>query len=236
MQTNETLTTIYPSFVYHKIWDVDKEFNNKLYLLATEDYIKNSLAETNIEKFTGCKKNHLGHLRHNFLDDYKNDSVIKQFVKMCDTMARQYLLKAYGYEHKGKIFMMSDTFWQRRDKKQNVGINNHTHPKCDLVLTYYPKINLDKDVNESLRKGVIRCYDPANIGKRFWKINKNDFFIGGWFEVEVQESSMLLFEGYLPHDSTYFEGEERMCIPVLMDIETPTKHIKTCSDEFLKSD
>jgi hypothetical protein len=25
----------------------------------------------------------------------------------------------------------------------------------------------------------------------------------------------VVFEGYVPHDSTYFEGEERMCIPVL---------------------
>lgn len=234
MQTNETLATIYPSFVYHKIWNVDKEFNNKLYLLAKEDYLKNGLSETNTEKNIGSVTNHLGHLRHNFLDDYKYEPVIKEFVKMCDSMCRQYLSKAYGYEHTGKIFMMSDTFLQRRDKKQNIGINNHTHPKCDLVLTYYPKFNLDKNINESLRRGVVRCYDPANIGKRFWKINKNDFFIGGWYEVHVQESSMLLIEGYLPHDSTYFEGDERMCIPVLIDIDTPKKHIKVSSEELLK--
>ena len=234
MNNNETLATIYPSFVYHKIWNVDKEFNNKLYLLAKEDYLKNGLSETNTEKNIGSVTNHLGHLRHNFLDDYKHEPVIKEFVKMCDSMCRQYLLKVYGYEHTGKIFMMSDTFLQRRDKKQNIGINNHTHPKCDLVLTYYPKFNLDENISESLRRGVVRCYDPANIGKRFWKINKNDFFIGGWYEVHVQESSMLLIEGYLPHDSSYFEGDERMCIPVLIDIDTPKKHIKVSSEELLK--
>ena len=44
--------------------------------------------------------------------------------------------------------------------------------------------------------------------------------------VEPRTGSMLVFEGHVPHDSTYFEGEERMCIPVLCSLSLPNSHCK----------
>ena len=44
---------------------------------------------------------------------------------------------------------------------------------------------------------------------------------------------MLVFEGHVPHDSTYFEGEERMCIPVLCSLDLPNSHCKADLKEIL---
>ena len=117
--------------------------------------------------------------------------------------------------------MMSDTFWQRRALQENVGINAHTHIQTDIVCTYYPRVVLDADCPKtSLHRGAVRFYDPANVGKRLWPCNNPDAYVGGWYAVEPRTGSMLVFEGHVPHDSTYFEGEERMCIPVLCSLDT----------------
>ena len=155
-------------------------------------------------------------------------------MRMVDTACREYLVLVYNYHHKGNVEIMSDTFWQRRSNKQNTGIQAHTHIKCDLVVTYYPRVKLDSNVNNSIRRGVVRVYDQANIGKRFWDMNNNNqYFYGGWYQLEIEEGLMMIIEGHVPHDSTYFEGEERMCIPMLVDIDTAKRHAKTPIQEIL---
>lgn len=232
MKSETQITTIFPSFVMHKTWHTPAGFNERLYKLAAEDAEKNKIKDESNPANIGDTSNHLGHLRHNFLTDCKAEEV-ETLVKMADSAVREYLACVYGYEHTGEIRMMSDTFWQKRDSGENVGINSHTHVKADLVVTYYPRIDVEPGEKSSLRKGAARFYDPANIGKRFWPCNNPDFFVGGWFQLEPQVGSMTVFEGYLPHDSTFFSGAERMCIPILIDVDTPKKHCKASVSDIL---
>jgi hypothetical protein len=228
------LQCVYPSFVYTKQWDVSKEWNNELYEIAKKDFLNNIITDPSNPNNIGRLSHHVSHIRHNFIDDYKNEKVVQDLIKMVDYACKEYLKLVYEYEHNGKVLIMSDTFWQRRTNGQNTGIQSHTHIKCDLVVTYYPKVNLDKDIKNPVRRGTVRVYDQANIGKRFWDMNNNSkYFFGGWYEVEIKEGLMLIIEGHVPHDSTYFEGDERMCIPMLVDIDTPKKHTKKAIEDIL---
>jgi len=228
------LQCVFPSFVYTKQWDVSKEWNNKLYEIAKKDFLNNIITDPKHPTNIGDITQHVSHIRHNFVDAFKEEPVVQDLMKMVDKACKEYLRMVYDYDHKGKVAIMSDTFWQRRSNEQNTGIQAHTHIKCDLVVTYYPKVNLDKKISNSIRKGVVRVYDPANIGKRFWDMNNNfKYFYGGWYQVPIHEGTMLIIEGHVPHDSTYFQGDERMCIPMLVDIDTPKKHTKKPIEDML---
>lgn len=233
IETTSNFQTIYPSYVLHKHWPMPEDFNDRLFEMAAEDALKNRITQETDARNVGDTSNHLGHLRHNFLTSTV-DPVMPIFVNMVSASIREYLMLAYDYDHQGDIHMMSDTFWQRRDKKENVGINSHTHIQSDIVCTYYPRVILDEDCPQtSLHRGSLRFYDPSNVGKRLWPCNNEEHYIGGWYSVEPSTGSMLVFEGHVPHDSTYFEGEERMCIPVLCSLELPNSHCKVSSTEIL---
>ena len=72
----------------------------------------------------------------------------------------------------------------------------------------------------------------AQAGVRY-SIENPDAYVGGWYAVEPRTGSMIVFEGHVPHDSTYFEGEERMCIPVLCSLDLPNSHCKAGLSEIL---
>jgi hypothetical protein len=234
IKTSSEFQTIYPSYVLHKHFEMPAGFNDVLFALAKEDAERNKITENGHGRNVGDTSNHLGHLRHNFLMDTKHPA-IDVFVQMVDASIREYLRLAYGYDHTGDISMMSDTFLQERSKRQNIGINTHTHIQTDIVCTYYPRVTLDPDcLDTSLHKGALRFYDPANVGKRLWPCrNPEGNYTGGWYSLEPRTGSMVVFEGYVPHDSTYFEGDERMCIPVLCDLELPNSHCKVRASEVL---
>jgi len=233
INTTTEFQLIYPAFVMHKHWEMPEGFNDRLYALAAEDAVANRIQDADDGRNVGDQTNHLGHLRHNFLVD-RQDPAIAVLAQMVATGVREYLQLAYGYDHTGEIAMMSDTFWQRRAARENVGINAHTHIQSDIVCTYYPRVVLDADCpNTSLHRGSVRFYDPANVGKRLWPSNNPDAYVGGWYAVEPRTGSMLVFEGHVPHDSTYFEGEERMCIPVLCSLKLPNSHCKAGLSEIL---
>jgi hypothetical protein len=225
--TTSMMQAIYPAFVLHKHWDMPEGFNDRLYALAREDTERNRITDPRDPRASGDMSNHLGHLRHNFLMDSK-DPVIAMLAQMAAAGVREYLQLAYGYDHTGEIAMMSDSFWQRRAQRENLGIHTHTHPQTDIVCTYYPRVMLDEGCPDtSLHRGAVRFYDPAGIGKRLWPCwNPAAYVGGGWYSLEPQTGSMVVFEGYVPHDSTYFEGEERMCIPVLCNLDLPNSHCK----------
>ena len=233
IQTTSEFETIFPSFVLHKHWSMPEGFNERLFELAKIDAEAHKIKSDSDGRNVGDTSNHLGHLRHNFLTN-TIDPVIPVLVEMAKNSIREYLSFAYHYDHTGEINMMSDTFLQERAKRQNIGINAHTHIQTDIVCTYYPKVELDPDCPDtSLHKGALRFYDPANVGKRLWPTNNTDYYIGGWYSVQPVTGSMIVFEGYVPHDSTYFEGEERMCIPILCSLDLPNSHCKTSTSEIL---
>ena len=231
--TTTELQMIYPAFVLHKHWDMPEGFNDRLHELAAADAEANRIQVAGDGRNVGDLTNHLGHLRHNFLMDGQ-DSALAVLAQMVAAAVREYLHLAYGYAHDGEIRMMSDTFWQRRSLGENVGINTHTHIQSDIVCTYYPRVVLDADCPAtSLHRGAVRFYDPANVGKRLWPCQNPEAYIGGWYAVEPRTGSMLVFEGHVPHDSTYFEGEERMCIPVLCSLDLPNSHCKAGLSQIL---
>lgn len=233
IQTTSEFQLIYPSFVLHKHWEMPEGFNDRLSALAAEDADRNRITDPDEPRNSGDVTNHLGHLRHNFLMDLR-DPAIPVLAQMVAAGVREYLQLAYSYDHAGDIRMMSDTFWQRRALRENVGINTHTHIQSDIVCTYYPRVVLDVDCPDtSLHRGAVRFYDPANVGKRLWPCRNPDAYVGGWYAVEPKAGSMLVFEGHVPHDSTYFEGEERMCIPVLCSLDLPNSHCKAGLREIL---
>lgn len=121
--TTSEFQLIYPSFVLHKHWEMPDGFNDRLHALAAEDAEANRIRETGDGRNVGDQTNHLGHLRHNFLMD-RQDPAIAALAQMVAAGVREYLQLAYGYDHSGDIRMMSDTFWQRRALRENVGINS----------------------------------------------------------------------------------------------------------------
>lgn len=226
LRTTSEFQAIYPAFVLHKHFEMPAGFNDHLYELARVDAERYRVRDAEDPRATGRGKGttHLNHLRHNFLTDTV-DPAIPVLVQMVQASIREYLQLAYGYDHQGEILMMSDAFYQSRALGQNVGIASHTHAKFDFVCTYYPRIVLDADCPQTpLHRGSVRFYDPANLGKRLWPCENPGGYVGGWYSVEPREGSMVVFEGHLPHDSTYFAGAERMCIPVLCTLDLPNSH------------
>lgn len=232
IQTTTEMTTLFPSFVLHKHWSMPEGFNERLCEIAAEDALRHRVTKEDHELNIGDTSNHLGHLRHNFLTEYREPEVA-MLVQMADVAVREYLWRAYQYEHQGELHMMGDALWQRRSHGENIGVSAHTHLKADLVVTYYPRVDVEPDETNVLRKGSVRFFDPANVGKRFWPCNNPDHFIGGWLNVEPRVGSMTVFEGHIPHDSTFFSGEARMCIPIMVDVDTPKKHTKSSVTDIL---
>lgn len=237
IQTNSEFQLIYPSFVLHKHFEMPEGFNDHLCGLARTDAETFRVLDSNDPRASGrgSKTTHINHLRHNFLTDTL-DPAIPVFMQMVRAAIREYLLLAYGYDHSGEIRMMSDTFHQTRARGENVGIAAHTHSKFDIVCTYYPRIVLDEDCADSpLHRGAVRFYDPANIGKRLWPCQNPSVHIGAWYSVEPRPGSMVVFEGHIPHDSTYFAGDERMCIPVLCTLDLPNSHVTATMGDILRA-
>lgn len=239
--TTERLQPLWPSFALIKHWDTPDGFNEKLSDLGIKVNLDTRVKDANNPKNVGDTSNHMGHVRHNFITDHAHIPEIKQFASMVDYGVREYLQHVYNYEHEGDITMMGECFYQRRSHRENIGINNHTHMKCDFVVMYYSKINLDEGLDDhphtsSLHKGAVRLYDPANIGKRFWPCRNQDHaYYGGWYEIVPKEGTMIIIEGWQPHDSTYFFGDDRLCLPVLCDVITPNIHNKGSFHDIIRS-
>ncbi len=226
------VSAIFPRFVLHQQHQPEAGFHEDLYRLASEDAVANR-TDGSQPNAIGQRATHLSHLRHNFLDDCKHPAVLK-LIQMVDAACRSYVESVYHYRHEGELEMMSDTFWQQRSRGENVGINCHTHLTSHLVATYYVRVDRDPAETNPLRQGSVRFYDPQHINTRPWPNNNPHVFTNSWFNVVPEEGSLLVFEGHLPHDSTFFDGEARMCIPIMVNLVTPRTHIKKPVSELIK--
>lgn len=224
---NDTnITVVFPSFVYHKKWNKSEEFNRRLHELVARDNLQFRVTNNEELASIGQKEVAYSHVRHNNLLEIK-DPVITELTQMADFAIRDYLLSIYNYAYNGDIAMMGDSFYCRTDHHENVGVSTHTHIKADLVVTYYPRIDLNPDrPNPQLRSGALRFYDPSGVGKRFWPNMNTGFHVEQWLQIQPEVGSMLVFEGHLPHDSMPFDGQERLCISILCDVMTPIQHCK----------
>lgn len=229
----DNVHAIFPRFVFHRQYNDMEEFNKRLFELASVDAARN-VANAEDQRTIGSNTTHLAHLRHNFLLDCK-DETVRQLIEMVDNTVRQYLWTVYSYEHTGELNMLSDTFHQKRAEGQNVGINCHTHFPAHLVVTYYARVDRDPEETNPLRQGAVRFYDPQHVNTRPWPNNNPSVFTNSWFNLVPNEGSMVVFEGHIPHDSTYFDGEHRMCVPVMVDVITPRVQIKTPASKLFEA-
>lgn len=212
----ERLTTLWPCFVLDKVFthDDDPGFDDRLFEQAAEDAARNRVPDVNDPRAVGGA-NYIGHMRHNFLIEPRTPEK-KKLAQMVQTQIRKYLYAVYRIEHDATIYMLSDTFHQKRSTGENCGIPTHTHLKHDIVVNYYPRVVLDENrKRDGFHSGCLRFYDPSGYGKRLWGNKNPNHHIGSWYSVEPCKGMMVVFEGHIPHDSTYFDGEERMCIPIL---------------------
>jgi hypothetical protein len=209
------------------------DFNARLYALAKEDAERNRIKEDGAAGSVGKKAHAFSHMRHNFLVDCI-DPLIPVFVEMVRESIVEFLYASFGYLHEGDMHLMSDTFLQRRSAGENIGIYTHTHPSHEIICTYYPRADDEDTTDNPFRKGALRFYNPAMRGNRLWPHPRRDVYNGSVFSVEPKVGSMVVFEGHMPHDSTFFEGEERMCIPVLCRLDLPNKHISASIKEILE--
>jgi hypothetical protein len=221
------LQPIFPNFVLHKSWDMPEAFNNVLGHLARGDAKIHKVRDETNPANLGDKTNHFGHIRHNLLSDQGEHPTVQTLVDMARQSVNEYLLSAYGYVNEHDIDMVAETFYQQRAGEENVGVFTHSHLRADLVCTYYPVVDFDEGYEDTpLHSGALRFYDPSGKGNRLWKNLNPEFHTGAWYQVTPRVGSMVVFEGHMPHDSTFFQGDERICIPIQCDLLLPNRQQK----------
>ncbi len=222
------LQAIYPNFILYKHWDMPKSFNEGLAEIAMDEAVANRITQEGNPRNLGNRSNHFGHVRHNMLEDHKRDANVRQLLEMVRVAIPEFLLTAFGYAFEGEILASAETFYQRRDHGENLGIFTHSHRKSDFVVTYYPLVEIDPEyADDQLRSGALRFYDPSGVGQRLWPNKNPKLHCGSWFQIIPRTGSMVVFEGHVPHDSSYFEGPRRVCIPVQCDLILPNSQVKT---------
>jgi hypothetical protein len=216
---------LWTPFVMHRVTDCDDSFNSAVHDLASsyEAYVRQARSG-----FPSEKHNNLGYGGCDLIEYAENNATMKQLASIVQEACSDFLYMAYGYTHDGDMLMNAGTFWQYGD--QRLGLPAHTHNKHDLVAIYYPVVNGGDD---PMSDGSLRLYDPSNIGKRFWHSENTHSYYGGWYSIKPQKGSIIVFEGWVPHDSGYFDGRERLSIPFLVDVQTNRKHKMTAMSEII---
>jgi len=230
------LSTIYPSFVLKGFAnEFSPEENAELARVAWSVWDSNAATERQYK--TGqTEAYYLSGKRLNMFVEHKANQTVMKLAKVADAMARAYLRQVYRYECKDPIDMMAEPFCQNA-KTGTHGIAPHAHTLKPLLVTYYPSMKVnhrDSALSGGCGlNGEANFYDPTNTGKRVWPNKNDDFFIGSSFRVEIKEGMLLAFEGHLPHDSAQFEGDERVCIPVICYPKLPNKNLGCTLEDLL---
>lgn len=226
------LTPLWANFVMELEWETPPGWNERLYELALLDHEEHLIRDENDPRNTAPKSvgnkdvaNYYNQRRHNFFTGTRAPEVAT-LAQMTDFAVREYMRSVWHNDYKGDIRMICDALYQRKEGEDNAGIHGHNHWRHDIVCTYYPRITFDpaNPPPTSKHMGQVRFYDPANMGKRLWANFNPAHHVGSWYSVTPKTGTMLVFEGRLFHDSTYFGGIERMCIPVMCQIDTPNRH------------
>ena len=231
VQATSEFETLFPTFVLHKRWEMPDGFNERLAQLAREDCAAHRVTGSDPEA-VGDPGHYVAHKRHNFLTD-TIDPAIRVLTSMVSQAVREFLWAGFRYQHEGDIAMMSDTFWQRRSEGENLGIPTHTHPVHEIICTYYPCLDFDGEDGHTFQQGAVRFFDPSMRGNRLWP-TRGLGFNRQVYSVVPGVGSMIVFEGHVPHDSSYFEGEERVCIPVMCKLDRPNKHRHATISEIME--
>jgi hypothetical protein len=219
------LYTLYPSFVLEDSSNFSKEENALLSELAWKTCHLNDNTEKTHQLQSG---QYFTRPRINMLEEYVHEPVVKKLALLADYYARLYLKEAYGYSCTLPIKLMAEPFCQDGTTGTH-GIMTHSHRGKPLLVTYYPSVKINprsesKVVGNSGLNGQVDFYDPSGEGKRWWNNHNPAHLTASVARFPVSEGSILVFEGHLPHGSCSFEGEERVCIPVICYPQMPQKN------------
>ncbi len=203
---NTDLLVLHPTFLMHKQWEEGDDFNNTLCELSEQHCLANRYGSSNNPTTPNTPINYLSNKRANMFEDVQHP-VMLRFAEMVEAAAREYLANFYQYHYDGDLSLRMQPFLQEgQGKGDNGGVYMHTHQHYDLVVTYYPKVVIADDQEQSpYHRGSLRFYDPSGRGPRRWK-NNSPMFQCNSFTVEPKSGSMMVFEGQTPHDSTFFGG------------------------------
>lgn len=236
------LVPLFPNYVMQLQWDMPEGWNDRLYDLALQDHEEHLIRDIADPRNTAPLSvgnvdvaNYYNQRRHNFFTNTRAPEVA-ELARMTEFAVRQYMRQVWHYEGNAGIRMICDALYQNKDHEDNAGIHGHNHWRHDIVCTYYPKITFDPNNPPPSKKhaGQVRFYDPSGMGKRLWPNQNPAHHYGSWWDVVPQTGTMLVFEGRLFHDSTYFGGIERMCIPVMCQVDTPNKHDYESPDDIAR--
>lgn len=208
------LHVLYPTFVMHKRNAMSADFNDRLYELCKAHYFDESLKQH--------EAGDIGYLADHARNIFRDiqDPVILEFARMAEEAAHEYLRNFYNIQYRMPVRLRSQPFYQDGRQSHNAGMYAHTHHFADLVITYYPRIRIkDEDKVTPFHAGTVRFYDPSGRGNRTWNNENPVFRTDGCVAIEPQEGSLIAFEGHAMHDSSHFAGQERMCVPIMVNFQ-----------------
>ena len=215
-------TALYPSFVLVQQDLLTPELNQRLAEIAVEDAARHRVVDDTDPRNLGTADSPFGHIRHNLLAEYRGDEAVEAWLGVARAGVAEYLHRGYGATLPESITAIAEPFVQEGAHPENcVGIFTHTHPKADLVVTYYPEVCFGTEAPQRYEDGALRFYDPAGRGHRLWPNRNPGLFTGSWYEVRPRTGTLVIFEGHVPHDAQPFRGRRRVCLPLQVSLRFP---------------
>ena len=214
-------TALYPSFVLVKHDLLMPELNQWLAEIAIEDAARHRVVDDDDPRNLGTSDSPFGHIRHNLLAEHRGDTAVETWLAVARASLAEYLHRGFGAELPESLMAISEPVLQGEGDGETRGICNHTHPKADVVVTYYPEVDFGDVGPERFREGALRFYDPAGRGHRLWPNRNPAIFTGSWLDVRPRTGTLVVFEGHVPHDSAPFTGKRRVCLPLQVSLRFP---------------
>lgn len=157
---------------------------------------------------------------------FKEAPEVRELAVLADSIAREYLLRAYGYLCKEPINMLAETFCQDETTGTS-GMATHTH-NAPINVVYYPRIRKD-DVADATtgragRNGELDFFNPTGAPKKPWPCLARGHHHASIFRVNPVDGLAVCFEGYMPHSAAQFQGQERTVITVSCTPKMPGKN------------
>jgi len=228
------LHNLYPTFLMEGILDELSERENRVLAdYAWENQSRNANKKLGQGDDIGIYYN--ATKRANIFVDHRSDPTVKKFAAIADKAVREYIWAVFRYRSNDRIEMQAEAFCQNRETGTN-GIWTHAHPLRPIVFTYYPVYSHTPRASTSTSSGVngeANFYDPTCIGKRVVPNYNNSFHMGSTFQLQIKAGMFLVFEGHVPHDSAAFDGDERVCIPVLCNPVLSSRNMGCTLEDLL---
>ena len=160
------------------------------------------------------------------VSQYLSPGIQQRFRKMIYNAVRQYCWAVYGNEPFEVPKFHTAAIWGEGDFGRT-GVPAHVHANMDLVATYYPEVDT-QGITDRNHAGNVRFYDQNNSRHDFIENKNPDTFSHMWCPLEVQSGTLVVFPGTLLHDSSFFEGPNRVCMASLVRFPRPTDEMSWC--------